>query len=149
MAKKKNLGGRPTKYNDKFHPLLVKAAAWSGMTDKEISEYIGISEATLNNWKAKYPKFLESLNEGKNDPNGRVKNALFQRAIGYDCDEDKIFNNNGEALVVPTKKHYPPDPTSMIFWLKNRDKDNWRDKQHIEHEGLTITLGDGKENKPL
>ena len=26
-------------------------------------------------------------------------------------------------------EHFPPDPTSMIFWLKNRQPDKWRDKR--------------------
>ena len=30
-------------------------------------------------------------------------------------------------------EHYPPDPTSMCFWLKNRRPDRWRDVQNIDH----------------
>ena len=26
-----------------------------------------------------------------------------------------------------------PDPTSMIWWLKNRRPDRWRDVQNIDH----------------
>jgi hypothetical protein len=29
-------------------------------------------------------------------------------------------------------KHYPPDPTSMIFWLKNRQPQKWRDKHDLD-----------------
>ncbi|EFB1429709.1 terminase, partial [Escherichia coli] len=29
-------------------------------------------------------------------------------------------------------KYYPPDTTAAIFWLKNRQKDKWRDK--VDHE---------------
>jgi hypothetical protein len=32
-------------------------------------------------------------------------------------------------------KHYPPDPTAAIFWLKNRQKDKWRDKREEEVSG--------------
>jgi len=32
----------------------------------------------------------------------------------------------------------PPDPTSMIFYLKNRRPDRWRDKQEVEHKGDLI-----------
>jgi hypothetical protein len=27
----------------------------------------------------------------------------------------------------------PPDVTAGIFWLKNRDPENWRDVQNIDH----------------
>jgi hypothetical protein len=32
----------------------------------------------------------------------------------------------------PLEKYYPPDTTAAIFWLKNRQKDKWRDK--VDHE---------------
>jgi hypothetical protein len=32
-------------------------------------------------------------------------------------------------------EHVPPDPTSMIFWLKNRRKEQWREKSEVEHTG--------------
>jgi hypothetical protein len=25
------------------------------------------------------------------------------------------------------------DPTSAMFWLKNRDPENWRDVQNVDH----------------
>jgi len=35
-------------------------------------------------------------------------------------------------------KYYPPDPVSIIFWLKNRKPEQWRDKQEAEHKGNVI-----------
>ena len=106
-----------------------------GATDKEIADFFGVCEATINNWKKEYPKFLESIKEGKEKADFQIAESLFQRAKGYSHPEEKIFNNNGEAMVVQTTKHYPPDPTSMIFWLKNRRRDHWRDKQDHELSG--------------
>ncbi len=37
--------------------------------------------------------------------------------------------------MVPTIKHYPPDTTACIFWLKNRQRDKWRDRLDHEHSG--------------
>jgi len=42
-------------------------------------------------------------------------------------------------------KQYPPDPTSAIFWLKNRQPKIWRDKQEEEttpDQNITINLVD-------
>jgi hypothetical protein len=33
------------------------------------------------------------------------------------------------------QEHVPPDVTAQIFWLKNRRRDEWRDKQEHEHTG--------------
>jgi len=49
-------------------------------------------------------------------------------------------------MVVPTTKHYPPDATSAIFWLKNRQRDKWRDKQDVVHSGgVSFNMDYGKE----
>jgi hypothetical protein len=112
-----------------------------GVTDKEMADIFGVSEVTFNAWKKEHPEFLKSIKEGKEYADANVASRLYQRALGYSHPEDKIFNDNGEPLIVPTIKHYPPDSVAAIFWLKNRRKDQWRDKQ--EHE-LT-----GKDGGPM
>ena len=32
-------------------------------------------------------------------------------------------------------KEMPPDTTAIIWWQKNRDPDNWRDRREIRHDG--------------
>lgn len=132
MDGEKHPGGRPTKYNKDLHPLLAEYLATAGLVDKQIAKKLSISEQTLNTWKKEHPEFLESLNNGKKKPDDLVENALLERALGYEHEEDKIFNNNGDPLIVPTIKHYPPDTTAIIYWLKNRRPKKWRDK--TEHE---------------
>ena len=34
----------------------------------------------------------------------------------------------GEYTHVPYVEHLPPDTTACIFWLKNRRRDEWRDR---------------------
>ena len=48
--------------------------------------------------------------------------------MGYEHDEEKVFCNNGEIISTTVRRHYPPDPISAIFWLKNRQRKRWRDK---------------------
>ena len=35
-------------------------------------------------------------------------------------------------MVVDYIERYPPDTTAAIFWLKNRQRATWRDKQDVE-----------------
>ena len=125
--------GRPSKF-EQVKDMLYKMASY-GMTDKQMADVVGVSEQTVNNWKLKDPNFLESLKAEKEIADARVERSLFERATGYSHAEDKIFNDNGTSLVVPTVKHYAPDTTAAIFWLKNRKPKEWRDKQDIEHSG--------------
>lgn len=141
--KKKKPAVKPEGYAGKgrpsaFKPEYIEQAynyALLGATDVQMAAFFGVSEQTLNTWKAKHPDFLESLNKGKAQADARVAQSLFHRACGYSHPEDKIFNNDGNPMVVATTKHYPPDTTAGIFWLKNRQKENWRDKVDHEHTG--------------
>jgi len=129
---KENQGqGRPTKYNDDFHPLLVESLARLGHTDKEMSEKLGIAESTFYEWQLKYPSFSESSKKGKLEIDAKVENALLLRALGYEHPEDKIFCNNGKVVVEPTIKHYPPETAAIAFWLKNRKPEDWRERREV------------------
>ena len=125
---------RPTKFQEEYIPI-IKLLAEKGCTDQEMATAIGVTEQTFNNWKKSQPEFFESLKEAKEIADKRVERSLYERAIGYTHPEEKIFNNNGAIIRANTHKHYPPDPTSMIFWLKNRKPKEWRDKQELEHSG--------------
>ena len=113
------MAGRPTNYKKEYDEQAYKLCLL-GATDKEMADFFGVSEVTFNAWKKKHPEFLKSLKEGKSVADANVAKSLYLRALGYYHPEDKIFNDNGEPLIVPTVKHYPPDPTAAIFWLKNR-----------------------------
>lgn len=130
----KNPGGRPSKF-DHIDMKHVRKLAESGWTDKQMSDFFEVSEVTWNAWKKKSGKFLKSLRGWKESADNKVVRSLYERACGYSHPEDKIFNDSGTELIVNTTKHYPPDATSMIFWLKNRLPKKWRDKQDIEMSG--------------
>jgi len=124
--------GRPTKYKaeycDQAHKLTLL-----GATDRQLADFFNVAESTINLWKLEHDDFSESLKLGKDEADSRVEESLYQRALGYSHSEEKVFNQQGEILTHQTTKHYPPDSTSMIFWLKNRKPEEWRDRQ--EHTG--------------
>jgi len=126
--------GRPTKYKAEYAEQAKKLCEL-GATDRQLADFFEVSESTLNLWKIDNKEFSESLKLGKEAPDALVERSLFQRAMGYSHEEDDIRVVNGELVITPIIKHYPPDSTSLIFWLKNRKKDDWRDKQEIEQSG--------------
>ena len=135
MSKAKTLtnkGGAPTKYKVVFNKQAEKLCLL-GATDAELADFFEVSESTINLWKLEHKGFSESIKKGKDLADATVSESLYKRANGYEHKEDKIFNDNGVALVVPTIKRYPPDTTAAIFWLKNRQRKNWRDSQYIDH----------------
>ncbi len=124
--------GRKTKHTpemDKIAGLIAE----KGLTDKEICKFFSIDEKTLNNWKHQFPLFFQSLKTGKKIADAQVEASLFQRAIGYSIPDVHVSSYEGEVTITPIIKHYPPDTTAQIYWLKNRQPKKWRDKQDIEH----------------
>jgi hypothetical protein len=122
--------GRPTAYKEEYADLAYKYALL-GAIDTQLADFFGVSEQTLNTWKKKHPEFLESLKAGKAKADAEVAEKLFHRAKGYTHEEEKVFCTNGVITSHDTLKHYPPDTTAAIFWLKNRA--GWKDKSEVDN----------------
>lgn len=120
--------GRPTKYKEEYNELAYNYCLL-GATDAELGVFFGVCEATINNWKIEFPSFLESLKRGKEQADAKVAQALFHRATGFSHKDVDIKMYEGEIIQTEYVKHYPPDTSSMIFWLKNRQPDKWREKR--------------------
>jgi Zn ribbon nucleic-acid-binding protein len=132
-----NTGGRPTDYKTEYAKQAYNYCLL-GATDEDLASFFDVTETTINNWKESNVEFFESVKAGKEVADAKVAQSLYKRATGYKHKAVKIFQVNGEPLIVPYVERYPPDPTSMIFWLKNRQKKKWRDK--VEH-GVTDSDG--------
>jgi len=109
---------------------LVLVLAKAGLTNDEIAVSIGLTPNKFKGILASYPDFREMLNDAKEDPNHRVEQSLFKRALGYQTKE--IVHKDGKPVQV-TIKEYAPDPVSCIFWLKNRSPKRWRDVVEMKH----------------
>ncbi|GKV89289.1 terminase [Pectobacterium carotovorum] len=132
MAAEKNKGGRPSAYREEFAEQARKLCLL-GATDKELAEFFEVSEATINNWKLVHYEFLESIKRGKQIADGEVADRLYQRAMGFIAPDIDIRVIENKIVETPLEKYYPPDTAAAIFWLKNRQKDKWREKQDVNH----------------
>ncbi|QAX31304.1 helix-turn-helix domain-containing protein [Leisingera sp. NJS204] len=135
MAKKT---GRISEYDkaggDDKVPAITRQLCLMGATEEELAAAFGVTRRTITNWEQQHEQFKDAILEGRDVSDQKVVRSLFERATGYSHPEDKVFADakTGAEHVVPTTKHYPPDTTAAIFWLKNRRPDEWRDKQVID-----------------
>jgi hypothetical protein len=128
--------GRPTAFRTEYVEQAFKLCLL-GATDAEMGAFFDVSEQTVNAWKKAQPAFLESIKRGKSKADTAVAGSLYHRALGYDHEAVKIFcDKDGNITEAPYTERYPPDTTAAIFWLKNRQPANWRDRKEI-------TGGDG------
>lgn len=134
--------GRRTKYDADFHPKQALKYSLLGLTDSQMSGAFEIDEATLNRWKIKYPDFCESIKKGKFEADANVVSTLYKRALGHTQKNRKPFKvkqiDPGTGKLYDTiefaeeEVYFPPDIVATLFWLKNRQPEQWRDKKEIE-----------------
>lgn len=127
---------------------LLEAWARDGLTDEQIANNMGISVASLYNYKNQHLEILEALKKGKEVVDIEVENALLKKCFGYNVPIKKTFKvkrikynpENGkkieeyeELVEGEDEVHIPADTTSQIFWLKNRKPKEWREKQEYSN----------------
>ncbi len=116
--------------------LLIEGWARDGLTEEQIAHNMGIRRETLIQWKKRYVNISNALKSGKEVVDRQVENALFKTATGYYYDEETV-TNQGEVVTV--RKYSKPNTTAQIYWLKNRKRDVWTDKQEVQLEANVIT----------
>ncbi len=119
--------GRPSVYRVEY-AIIGYRMTLLGATDKDMAEAFGVSEQTINGWKSKHPKFLESIKSGKIFADSQVAESLFRRANGITRKAVKIFQHEGQSYEHEYEEYFPPDTGAAMAWLKNRRPAQWRDK---------------------
>jgi hypothetical protein len=106
--------GRPTDYKPEYCEQAEKLCLL-GHTDAELAEFFEVVVATIYNWKNEHPEFLEATKRGKEIADANVAQSMYKNACGHTV----------------AGSYHPPNPTSGIFWLKNRQPKKWRDRQEV------------------
>ena len=131
----KSKGGRPSKFDQltELEKANIERMAKKGFTDKDMSEFLDITEQTLLNWKKAHSEFFGAVKDWKDEADYKVERSLYERAHGFTCKEDKVHvTKDGEAIITTVEKNYAPDTAACIFWLKNRKKAQWRDRIDVD-----------------
>lgn len=90
----------------------VERLAGLGLTEHEIAASLGVNYTTLLDRKKTLSEFSEALKRGKIKAVTEVSNAMYNAAMDGNI-------------------------TAQIFFLKNRARDQWKDKWDVEHSGGT------------
>lgn len=98
--------------------ILLEGWARDGLTYEQIAKNMGIGLTTLKEWRQKEPTISTTLKKGREVVDFEVENALLKNALSGNV-------------------------TAQIFWLKNRKKNEWRDK--VEYETNNDDLNKVKE----
>lgn len=132
-----------SKYESHVAPNLDKIKRWAeqGATQKEIANKLKLGQSTFKKYLAlgesgqePYVDLSSCFAQACAVADSDVEAAMFKRATGYSYNEDTyttVIDKKGKEHQVLSKrvvKHMPPDPTSAMFWLTNRQPDKWKYK---------------------
>lgn len=94
--------------------ILLEGWARDGLTYEQIAHNMGIDVTTLREWRKKDDTISTILKKGREVVDYEVENALLKNAM--------------EGNV-----------TAQIFWLKNRRKEQWREKIEYSNDSNEIS----------
>lgn len=139
----------PTLYDVKILPNIEYIRAWirDGISEENICNKLKISKAAWDKYKQVHPDFNNVIKCNKDYVDlVEVVGAFKQRATGYTVEEeeevynyvfDPVTKENTEVLVgrKVKKKHIPPDTQALLFWLRMRQPEMWKDNTPDALEG--------------
>lgn len=106
VPKTQRTRGRPSTFDEERIPEAVELAL-NGATSVEIAAHFGVDPATYWRWEQAYPELRKAVRAAKDIQDARVVDAL------------RINSVMGNV-------------TAQIFWLKNRQPQEWRDRHETE-----------------
>lgn len=139
MAKR----GAKNKYATCVAPYLaeIRDKVRQGVTEAEIAKALGISVASLSNYKNQYPELAEALSKDRGaDVLQSLVNAGIQAACGFKKKTVQTVCERGEdgepvvVRVVTTEEDLPPNPALNRFYVQNFGKDQGYVGDPLEYE---------------
>ena len=109
-----------------------------GAIDADIANSLKVSLDTFYKYLRNNKDFHDKVWELKWEFDTEViEESIKKRANGYEYEElhtevSEDINGQQKKTVRKTKKFIPPDTTALIFILKNRKPNKWRDKQEVD-----------------
>ena len=91
--------------------LLLSGWARDGLSKEQMAHNMNISRATLNQWEKRFSDISDAIKKGRDVVDYEVENALYKKALTGDVG-------------------------AIVFLLKNRRKDRWKDKPIDLNEGV-------------
>ena len=135
--------GAKSKYDTLVKPYLteINDKVRQGVTEEAIAKALGISVASLNNYRNKYPEFAKALckNKGKDELEALV-NAGVEAAKGcYKTNKQTIYrvDEDGNPViekVIENEVWQPPNPALNKFYVQNFGREQGYSNDPLQYE---------------
>lgn len=123
---------------------LKKIEQWAseGCTQEDIAQQIGIARKTFAQWLNKSTEIAKAYKQGILNPLAKVRDNLLGLCEPHQETQNIYrYDKEGNAVLVETRvKEVPPSERAIMFYLTNRDAQNWNNSSKIEVEGAKLLL---------
>lgn len=126
-----------SKYRSEYHDDWAWSLAIRGATNADIAEAFGVSTRTFIRWKNDNKSLDEAVTHGKEIADTKVEKSLYKRAMGMEITEsERIVNVDKDGNPMPARvktvtKQIPPDTMAIMYWLNNRQRAYWSQRQEV------------------
>jgi hypothetical protein len=129
------------KYQPQYVAMAEKAMK-RGMTRLELADLFGVSPGTISKWSVQHEAFGKALKVGEDLATDRVEASLYQRAVGFEFEGEKLFYNKDLHRVhrATTREVVHPDVGAAQWWLKNKRPEEWRDRTESVNMNMSMEV---------
>lgn len=113
---------------------IVKLIAMRGASDAEIEAVYGLGSGTVKKWRQFYPGFDKALSEGRTLADADVVFAAYKNAVGFEFTEEQAVGGKSPK-VLKVKRFKPGESAAQRYWLNNRQKSIWSNRESLEVSG--------------
>lgn len=137
------------KYTQEIADKICEQFATGDYTIQDVCQQVDISRKTFYSWKTEHPEFATAIKEANTRRLEQTKHAarsgLLTLLQGKEYDEvtEEWAGPEGSQVLKArkvTRKLILPNPTAVIFTLKNLDSENFRDVINQEITGPPVVV---------
>jgi hypothetical protein len=142
--KKKSTRGAKGKYEE-LHETIIELHQTTDLNITQICKTAGLGLTQYFQWLKKKPQFAKAIKDAQQDRLTLLASIAQEETInrikGYTVDEEQVVmkpDADGRAQVTERKvqkRHVKASDTLLMYVNNNRNPENWKHKEHIEHSG--------------
>jgi len=143
------------KYSDKIADKIAEDLAEGNLKIEDVCKKNGITKPTFYEWKKSKPYFSNRIKEAyelRLESLGDMADSGLAKLLnGHEYEEVTTVYESGmdkDGNIIPVikekkvvKKFHMPNATAVLFTKTNRDSENWKHMQYVDHtsKGSKIT----------
>lgn len=108
---------------DPIYSQRVFSLAVLGASEKVLAAAFNVHVNTIAMWKKTQPEFMEEFHRGQTEALANVAFSLYNRATGYDYEEEEVHVIKGKIERITVKKHMKADTWAAVKFLNLKGRE--------------------------